>query len=999
MREALHEGHARRAARWLWSRGRAAVGLPALVWPVAVAFAGVWLQKGDVAATRLLRPGPASSFLTAIWEVEAVALALSVAVIIFGLQFFFASRHSSIPGSWSDFVAGSGLFVVVGIGVASLLLPAFVLLGYGNGAPGGWAATWCSGVCVAGLAAIPVAFVLTIRSVHPRRLEHQRNERLRRIVDRTVERELFERVAAHRQAELLDGNGMQNLSIRLPEVKAGLHLVRAEKSGVVRDLRLRQIEKLAGPVGTDQPRAALMVRIGSLVSENSSLAVVPNRGDRDVKRERRIVKVRPTTDPEDLLAAQVRSLHDDAVNAIREGRVASLERVAEGYRTLLLAAPLAWDRYEVRFTEGLASGIGPHELGWIELAERRIFEELRAVIRGSSEDIGQVMTSLIYGVAATAVPLGATALVTGMMQLLVAGYEVATLGEQTRAAVSVARACKAGVFELLHYYVIPQAQYEGTGRLPWSASSDLLLKASEVAAQLMKAAATVGGPAEAADVDSRWNSQFALWRPDIATPNEAVIALRALQQGDDDEYVVEGRAALDKASRDEGLLTELGDQRSTFRFELATWLLRRIRRSDGARTDDIEMFQQTVRYFSDVRELVAASGRALDATWSHRPGHLQQWVWQEVADASVGHGPVASPNVEGDLMACFVVLLLMQTGPQSGPPPFPANEWLVTRLDAYCSALDALYSDPALLEEMGLDRIDERVDRAFGALHGAVAEVHRAEQLRIAEAIPDPALVTEFTANVRKSFEANRVAAYAFRATGTFATTDAPAPDGAQRFLVLYGMDKSTFLPDNPVMNPEFSAFEAGRRAAILETDFLVGELMRLSTEFVTPEGTAAEAIRQLVSAMRDEGRTPSVLMTSYDWRLFEQLGLDSTNAAEPPLPVPEGMPHCYRGFFDGLLVIDWPKLLRGQALILDAGEFATWRQYVGTDGGELQVEVDFFDQALSLTSSEDAAEADLKSSGRAQARVWTCWMLEVKDISAARRLRLPKEGVGDVAA
>jgi hypothetical protein len=144
---------------------------------------------------------------------------------------------------------------------------------------------------------------------------------------------------------------------------------------------------------------------------------------------------------------------------------------------------------------------------------------------------------------------------------------------------------------------------------------------------------------------------------------------------------------------------------------------------------------------------------------------------------------------------------------------------------------------------------------------------------------------------------------------------------------------------------------------------------------------------------MRGEGLNPSVLMTSYNWRLFEDLGLDSESALDPPLPVPEGIPQFYRGRFDGLLVLDWPKRLRGEVLVIDVHEFATWHQY----GDEaLQVDVSFADGEEVVPSSGLEETSDRT---RAVARISTSWSLEVRRPPAARRLRLPEEGSNDLAA
>ena len=158
-----------RPLRWLSRHWRATFGMWALVWPTILAFSGAWFAWPSAGVVTLAGPHRGPQFLTSVWEIEAVALSLSAAVIIFGFQAFSGSRHARSSGALLVFATDSGLFLELGIGIAGLLLAGFVLAGYGNGGAEGWAGTWADCVCGAGLIMIPVAFAQTVLGIDPSR--------------------------------------------------------------------------------------------------------------------------------------------------------------------------------------------------------------------------------------------------------------------------------------------------------------------------------------------------------------------------------------------------------------------------------------------------------------------------------------------------------------------------------------------------------------------------------------------------------------------------------------------------------------------------------------------------------------------------------------------------------------------------------------------------------------------------------------------------------------
>lgn len=205
------------------------------------------------------------------------------------------------------------------------------------------------------------------------------------------------------------------------------------------------------------------------------------------------------------------------MEAIRQERLAAFERAADAYRELLLAVPIAWGRHNLRLTENLAMGVGPFQPGMLALIERHLFEAMRETMRQGDPEMTSVATGLPFRIAADAVPLAATGLVRRMLSLLVAGYYVAARLDDEAARASSTTSCLARTFELVRYFVLPQAQGEAPRQLSWEEAVDLTERVD------------VGDPKGVSAVDERWSDLFSLWRPDIEGPNEALVELEAAQ--------------------------------------------------------------------------------------------------------------------------------------------------------------------------------------------------------------------------------------------------------------------------------------------------------------------------------------------------------------------------------------------------------------------------------------------------------------------------------------
>jgi hypothetical protein len=847
---------------------------------------------------------------------------------------------------------------------------------------------------------IPVAFIQTVLGIDPSRLNRRRNRRLGRAVANYVDADLRDRTGVRLADALCMAHGMKRLPISIPSVRSEFRIVRSASSGTVRDVRLRRLARLAGK-SRGQKRAYLIARIGVRLRAGDPIAVLPTIRREKPRRERQIVRLQ-RGDRDDVLSSLIAELHEDATAAIHEQQLAPFERTALEYRELLLAFPKSWSGHNIRYTEELTAGVGL-DLGIFSRIDPLMGDEMREVMHTGNVRMANVLTSLAFRVAADAVPLGARGLFRQMFRLLAAGYAIAANVEDKTSSLSMSNDCLGKVFELVRLVVIPQVQGEASAQLPWDQAGLLLVASFEEIGELLRQAVDSGLPQRVSDVDDRWSDVMSMWRPDLEGPIEALVEVQALHHGERQPAVEAARREIDAAKLQTELLNLLRQQRSTFRFELAAWQLRRMR--DGAFSghgqESVEAFRLLARHFTDTAQLQSAVNDALKALFSPGGGHFQRWVLSEAAAASLGYGARPSPNSEGGLVACFLVLLIMAAHPDAGVPLVDVDEWLVSRADSLRAELDSLVGEVGLWEGLDVNRVSDRVALLRAALDDAYSTRRKDEEERIAAEAPDPEIVATTAEQVRSSWKANRIAPALFRAFSSVVVDEQPPPAGSEHFLVRATVPKSAFVAGN-YANDVFLNSELGRAAANSEMPVLISKLAD-GAELSSPAWPRVEVVRHAVRAMREEGYEPTVLIVAIDWLLGEELGLHSSERIDPPFELPEATRHWYKGVFEGVHVIAWPRVLKGQALVVDLQRYGRWRQWTPQGEEELSVLVEFVDEeeALRLAEADPTLGADpnhqtveeraLRLQSEAVVRILERWTIETTDPLAARKISVPE--------
>jgi hypothetical protein len=131
----------------------------------------------------------AEGFLRTLWQVEAAALALSLAIIVFAVQAY-RSTSQERYGALRRYIRASWLQEGYEQGVVALLVTAVVLLGAGHGGPAGSAGAVAGFACLVSVFVLPPLLNGALRTSRRDFLREEREERLTAAISEQVDREV-----------------------------------------------------------------------------------------------------------------------------------------------------------------------------------------------------------------------------------------------------------------------------------------------------------------------------------------------------------------------------------------------------------------------------------------------------------------------------------------------------------------------------------------------------------------------------------------------------------------------------------------------------------------------------------------------------------------------------------------------------------------------------------------------------------------------------------------
>jgi hypothetical protein len=329
----------------------------------------------------------AEGFLRTLWQVEAAALALSLAIIVFAVQAYRSSTHERYGGTLRRYIRASWLQEGYELGVVSLLLMAAVLLGVGHGGPGGSAGAVAAGACLASVFVLPLLLTGALRTTHRDFLREERESRLTAAVSAQVDREVVARhglvllaaLAAKEPIELAPFGGRQR--------DVPMNAILAGSIGSVADINLWRLIRLGRRV-RDAGGLVLTVRLNDFVGPESRLLLLPaSAGARDSRLGRRLVTLKAGRRRDETLRQYLDDLEEEAVAAIRAGASATFDSVADVYVATLMEFPRSWSRYGQEYNAAIASGLEFFPMGPVDTISQQFYANIVAALRGDSDEV------------------------------------------------------------------------------------------------------------------------------------------------------------------------------------------------------------------------------------------------------------------------------------------------------------------------------------------------------------------------------------------------------------------------------------------------------------------------------------------------------------------------------------------------------------------------------------------------------------------------------------
>jgi hypothetical protein len=359
----------------------------------------------------------AEDYLQVLWQVQAAALALSLAVVIFIFEAVYSARPRPSLRGLAERIRLPAIFYS---GLYGLALTGLVLLGYGQDASEGWAATWAVIWAALSAAALIVLFIAVLGEIEPDTLYTRWLDSLRSQVNAIVESDVLRRLAVGELRNICAGAAIDFHPVFGSLASPHLAEVQARRSGVIYDINLST--ELQVDLAHNNESPTMLVMLGDRVNEDQALMRVA-RLIHQFSNFPRAFKIR-AGDPEAEIRGAVRQIHDEASRLIRERSPGAYSDINEVYEHVLLVFPETWARYRQRFVPALAGGIHPFDWTLLDRVQDNLRDELEQAVRSGSHEIAREALNLPIVVAMRATDLRATGLSGRMLGLFAYGVHV-----------------------------------------------------------------------------------------------------------------------------------------------------------------------------------------------------------------------------------------------------------------------------------------------------------------------------------------------------------------------------------------------------------------------------------------------------------------------------------------------------------------------------------------------------------------------------------------------
>jgi hypothetical protein len=619
---------------------------------------------------------------------------------------FEAIWRGRFRGSVRRFVEEVWLLYAVAAAFTSLIAIAITLLGWGEGAPGGWAATWA--VCISGLAfgAVPIVLVRTLLLMNPATLHERRLQQIRREVHDAVDEEAFERLAYGELKERIEQVPALDLAPTLIwQSRENVIEVEATVAGVVTDIRIGRLARIARRLQDDGEKTVTVGSyLGDYAPRGSPLALVSEHASAWKRRRVRGAFEIDTTARRSRLYDVMSQLHQEALQAIRDAQPNTYDDDAELWMELLLALPQEWQRYGNSFDENTAGEFSRFGLGPVDAAARNLYVEALEATK-VMHDLAAEAFKLPYRIATRSLDYDAPALLLRMLALYVDLYPSVAELEDARLRERLLHL----VFELplqLGRRIEHDFRRIGLDPAERARAERNLQLVFRTVMELMKTIAD-HDPRDAERVDkvnTSWADIFGGWQPEHDRDQE--------WPGLSEEEAARRQAhnaAIDTVVSSKAQLEELRD---AYRFALAYWALHQLRVSRD--TAWAGVLKTVVPWLGSVEKMATQTDRVVQIDLDTRL--FLQWHQTTV---QIGW---AAPRA-------FLVFALLQHAPDQIPADIGLPRFLHRTMSTEIEQmLDAVATDEELWRLLGGAPADlaQRAEALRGAIRAA-GEAARAE--------------------------------------------------------------------------------------------------------------------------------------------------------------------------------------------------------------------------------------------------------------------------------
>lgn len=888
------------------------------------------------------KPEEAEGFLRTLWQVDAAALALSLAIIVFAVQAY-RSANQERYGALRRYIRAAWLQEGYEQGVVALLITGVVLLGAGHGGVAGSAGSVAALACLLSIFVLPPLLNGALRTTRRDFLREEREERLTGAVSEQVDREVEARHGAALLTELAETEPVELDPYAASRHEQPLNAVVARMVGSVADINLRRLIRLARNT-RDSGGVTLTTRLYDFVGPESQLLLLPAVAG-DAKLARRVVQLKPGRWRYETLRQYLKDLEEEAVAAIRTGAPGTFESIGDAYVETLMEFPRSWARYGHEYSIAVARGNEFFPVGPVNTISQQFYANIVEALRGTSDEVMLSAAYLPINVCTRALSYRADGLLAQMIGLSTAFVAAGWRHGGDKGNLLAGRMPR-HLVEFTRFYLQQRLeQGEIADRLRFGGYVRLVY---DQLGTILKLGVERGDADYIRRVDGDWDTLLEHVNVDVYSSHPAV--LRRLEEEVSSgeagaaERLEEARVAAQLAE----LIQGLTDRRTVLRFGLALWAWRQ----------QPKAWRESFKYFTaqlgGLVGLANVTTKAIDAEFQDRAGApWSDWILSTLQD-----GRAHTIGTTDAALQTFIAAALRAVRPDEPAPELPAAEWMTTNLDQARNLLTAALTDA---RNEDLPDVAERATRVREALEAGAETRQQQERQSMIETPLVDEKVAGFREQTRTALAKSRIVPDLLRLASAVRPLGAPPDDPP---LIQSQAPKGFFTADGRYVGLEMMARDIGMEVAHLELRTLIEPMTSAEPRLLVADDPGAENAAEFVDQLRPivasavQAATPTsvVVLVPLQWQLSEAMGLAFLGGgAAPPEAwgVSEGTAHNYSGVFEGAAAYHFPEVAGDVLYVVDLS------RYVAAETWELSDDVAVRVAEVSEADARERAERD----------------------------------------